>query len=473
MFLFWGWILTIFLGVLAVSSRYYQLRLLMQMGVERIADFSTCLQVLEEHSKFTSVQTNNLIRTNQGGSLFGSDGNNDDDIEKLTYDDLKETLRISKKMNEYKRSRSVHFFGMAKGKSDYFIQNSRNKRTAHYKEKVNSEKKNNVLETSSRRAGSISEFTLGALHSMSRSTTKLFVRFKTDQDGTVINGKIRGIFFLSNPELYFGAIDSLMIPLSFYCAMFVCNFGIWCAQSTSTYSPLYFILFFVSCGLSIALLSYSVSCASLLRCICSIDSDSMNSVVEQTDDAKNLAEQIRRLIVRRLDDSNPEDTLKKLFNEIDEDNSNLLSRIEFRRFLKTLKITFSKRKWRLLFDAIDQNNDDQIAFEEFFYFLYPENDVAQALEKRRLKKASLHLVKLIDKSKFELRVSNDEYEAAKTRIIGNLKLNSTKRQTIMSLKRHSYSAASLLEEGNDDEIAKAQRTGTAKVAVVADEEDGV
>ena len=88
---------------------------------------------------------------------------------------------------------------------------------------------------------------------------------------------------------------------------------------------------------------------------------------------------------------NPEQELKVLFTEIDENNSNLLSRREFQIFLEALGITFSRKKWSQIFVEIDLNNDDEISFRELFLFLFPDNDAARLEEARRLARIGMRV----------------------------------------------------------------------------------
>merc|ERR1712146_320645 len=88
---------------------------------------------------------------------------------------------------------------------------------------------------------------------------------------------------------------------------------------------------------------------------------------------------------------NPEQELKVLFMEIDENNSNLLSRREFQIFLEALGISFSRKKWSQIFVEIDLNNDDEISFRELFLFLFPDNDAARLEESRRLARIGMRV----------------------------------------------------------------------------------
>ncbi len=71
-----------------------------------------------------------------------------------------------------------------------------------------------------------------------------------------------------------------------------------------------------------------------------------------------------------------EKELRMMFQAIDKDGSMMLSRAEFKEFLSELKISFSHRRWRQIFNQIDRNYDDSISFDELFLFLFPHHDEA-------------------------------------------------------------------------------------------------
>ena len=53
--------------------------------------------------------------------------------------------------------------------------------------------------------------------------------------------------------------------------------------------------------------------------------------------------------------------------------------------MNTMGISFSLKKWDRIFKEIDRNFDNEISLQEFYLFLYPNHDVALALEMKRLK----------------------------------------------------------------------------------------
>lgn len=99
-----------------------------------------------------------------------------------------------------------------------------------------------------------------------------------------------------------------------------------------------------------------------------------------------LGETIREKLLEKINlMGDPYSELKRLFSEIDSDNSNKLSRLEFETLMDMLHINFSRNKWKQIYHEIDRNYDDQVSFEEFILFLFPNHDIAKAMEVKRMK----------------------------------------------------------------------------------------
>jgi hypothetical protein len=87
--------------------------------------------------------------------------------------------------------------------------------------------------------------------------------------------------------------------------------------------------------------------------------------------------------------------LKEMFADIDKDGSNRLrfvkseihfetslmnhvvSRLEFEALMDKLDINFSRKRWKQIYREIDRNFDDQVSFDEFILFLFPDNDLSK------------------------------------------------------------------------------------------------
>lgn len=119
------------------------------------------------------------------------------------------------------------------------------------------------------------------------------------------------------------------------------------------------------------------SSALSLQAVSRVDKDAVLEVLEQTEGSRQLGETIREKLLSKLDLlGDPYTELKQLFYSIDSDHSNRLSRQEFELLMDKLDINFSRRKWKQIYREIDRNYDDEVSFEEFFFFLFPTHDVS-------------------------------------------------------------------------------------------------
>ncbi len=92
---------------------------------------------------------------------------------------------------------------------------------------------------------------------------------------------------------------------------------------------------FIPFVLSIIMIVYIIRSAALLRLVTDLDSDTLQEAIENTETSTELADNLRSKILSRLKEigSDVELQLKYLFQKIDEDGSDLLSRSEFQEFL--------------------------------------------------------------------------------------------------------------------------------------------
>ena len=67
------------------------------------------------------------------------------------------------------------------------------------------------------------------------------------------------------------------------------------------------------------------------------------------------------------DRENPQEELYQLFQEIDENDSNCLTRDELQTFLEGYEIILPRKKWLQLFKEIDRNFDDEVIFKVLIF----------------------------------------------------------------------------------------------------------
>lgn len=83
---------------------------------------------------------------------------------------------------------------------------------------------------------------------------------------------------------------------------------------------------------------------------------------------------IRRIEVLESLNHDKQEIILALFNEIDQDGSGNIDKLEFRFLLRALKLTFSNDRFNRLFRAVDTSGDGMLSVEELFDLLFPNYD---------------------------------------------------------------------------------------------------
>ena len=124
---------------------------------------------------------------------------------------------------------------------------------------------------------------------------------------------IADVFFLSWPELYLEGVQSLIMIIALYYALYFTNFI--AASGSSEWK----VLTLVPAVLSSILLIYIVKCAAMLSALHAVDCDAILEVLEQTEGARQLSQQIRDKVIAKLQSIGvePQAELIELFAQID------------------------------------------------------------------------------------------------------------------------------------------------------------
>ena len=219
-----------------------------------------------------------------------------------------------------------------------------------------------------------------------------------EEDDEAQEVPIADVFFLSWPELYLEGVQSLIMIIAVYCALYFTNFA--SAAGSDGWKFLTFLPILI-CTL---LLIYVVKSAVMLGAIHAVDCDAILEVLEQTEGARILSELIKEKVIGLLSEMGPDPQaeLVNLFSEIDSDGSGSISRDEFAEYMNSIEIHFDRRRWMQVFRGIDTSFDNkvaavhnishpclcmrlnlcffvyvQITFEEFYVFLFPDHMLGQ------------------------------------------------------------------------------------------------
>ena len=96
------------------------------------------------------------------------------------------------------------------------------------------------------------------------------------------------------------------------------------------------------CVISIWIFLYVVKSAALTKAIIHLDLESVEKILEDSESVHHLGELVRQKILRRLriaSATRPEDHVINFFKQLDIDNSNSLSRLEFKEALQIMRVS--------------------------------------------------------------------------------------------------------------------------------------
>lgn len=248
-----------------------------------------------------------------------------------------------------------------------------------------------------------------------------------------------------------------MMIISLYIAM-------WLSYIAGTTTTWVWTLITILPGISSSyMFFYIVKTASLLKAISILDHDLMIETIEDTQAVKQLSDELRAKVIQQLNtttatsndnyDSNsnqridPYKKLESIFKDLDSSQNGYLSLTEFLQLSEILDINFSKRRWKQVYRIIDKNFDNQVSFQEFYVFLYPEHELAKSLENRRMK--------IIKKRVFQ--TANDYFHK-------NISNSAAKIRQLFSFSCYQFSTSTTTATSSNKE-------GGSDVVVVGDNDD--
>ena len=421
-FIIFGFVVLAFTIFLAVISRVYELRLLMRRGVHSSDDYALYLEAAEKEAQHQDGQENKKRFSAEALKLAVARAKEKAELEKAQHENsiwyLVEVVQehivhffrwltcskhhaptlndnYSSKKSSKRGSDKVSKKGLGRivvEEFDNLSDNEEGTNTSPSQAKTQSQ-----TETSTSAAPSQSSPPPGAsaLHSIGRSSKghsfETMASNLNNRDTAAnldrLDRNLNGIFMFSKPSYYFEAVQLTMMPVSFYLALWVTNFVSLATEMDDSRGKVFWQLVSLCPGFfSVLFYAYSVRVASLLLAVTQIDHDAVEEILEQTESAKFLREEMREKIVARLEEiGDPRKELQELFKSIDDNGSGLLSRSEFQLFLNELQITFSRRKWAQIYAEIDRDNSDEIDYDELFFFIFPDSHEAQRMERRRIR----------------------------------------------------------------------------------------
>ena len=174
----------------------------------------------------------------------------------------------------------------------------------------------------------------------------------------------RDVFPMGSPAVYYFTIDFLMTCNSLYLAWYFTNF-LFLAQNTGEASLFYILIAILPPLVTTPLLTFVIKTSSLLQAVTRLNIDIVSTVVDMTENNMALVEVFRTKFMQRLEEEtgkNTEEGVAELFStfHIDVDG---ITRAQFRDILADMQMHFVWSKYKLIFLAIDSNNDGSLSME--------------------------------------------------------------------------------------------------------------
>lgn len=202
------------------------------------------------------------------------------------------------------------------------------------------------------------------------------------------------VFPLTSPGLYYFLIDFLMTCNSLYLAWYFTNF-MYIAQNTGSASVFYTLMAILPPLITTPILTLVIKTSSVLQAVTKLNMDIVSTVVDMTENNMAVVEAFRVKFIQRLEEEtgkNNEEGVVELFStfHIDEDG---ITRSMFRDILAEMQMHYVWCKYKLIYSAINSNNDGSLSMEELVRFLFPERTLE--LDKKRRKFFDVRYTKVI------------------------------------------------------------------------------
>ncbi|KAJ1416365.1 hypothetical protein B484DRAFT_155438 [Ochromonadaceae sp. CCMP2298] len=195
------------------------------------------------------------------------------------------------------------------------------------------------------------------------------------------------IFFWSKPLWFFRAIELQITFTCMYMGLWATNFITVIkehAALSSANEALYQILMLIPILMAIRSIAYIGETYSMINGVTELNLEVLNEVLCDSDDMLVLSDMLRAKIMEKIvnwsGSENPGESvarefLHKLFIEVDQDGSGAIDKGEFRQMLRSMNLTFSDKRFRLLFRAVDSiGGDGTVEEEDLVEFMFPTTD---------------------------------------------------------------------------------------------------
>ena len=257
-------------------------------------------------------------------------------------------------------------------------------------------------------------------------------------------GHLDGIFFLSNPNLFFGAVEFTLLMQCLYIAMWATQLVPLLTQSDEKVKAIAWGFgLTVPMIVNFLIIRLILSRSVMLQAVCGVHPQVLGEVTEEAIEEDHCLERLRKAVRCRLEAEaeatrmaalSPEDAmvdegapeiaqhekvasykvhLKRIFDSYDDDSSGAIGEKEFVTMLNDLCVYFSKSSFKILWLAIDFDLSGEVSWDELFVIMFPE---LKAEMKREL--AIVNKLREALGNKFiEMKLANKEDQLAYMRTV--------------------------------------------------------
>ena len=195
------------------------------------------------------------------------------------------------------------------------------------------------------------------------------------------NGKtnrinMNDIFLFYSPQIFFSMVDLMFLLNTFYSALYFTQLLPICVAIGSGWWGL---ILFLPMLLGFNMLRFTLLRSVFLQAATTFDDDIAGAVIDDSIETLTIANTVRNKIIEKFVNVNQDMTAKNklkvikfVFQEMDQDNSGVLNKSEFRSFLGTLEVYLTKEKFNLLWRYLDVDNNGTLSRDEILLFIFPE-----------------------------------------------------------------------------------------------------
>lgn len=194
------------------------------------------------------------------------------------------------------------------------------------------------------------------------------------------------IYFFKRPTWYFRAIEFCILLNCIYGAVYVTNF-ITITQELQLNGRAYFFLQLVLAAplfIVIPSIGFIARTGAMLSAIGELNLSVAKEVIDLTLETEKLKSEFRSYIFAAVESLkkqqnadpstflSPRELIEGLFEELNEDGSGELGRLEFRFMLRVLKLKYSDHRFNLLFLAMDKSENGTINLKDLNTLVFDE-----------------------------------------------------------------------------------------------------